>query len=85
LEASEGFLTVIGVQGKSCGAASQAIVNKCVRVKQGALVDDTTCLVIDCRPYNVPTFKGYHPEKEKNNGSIMHSRSKRVRYPCGLN
>lgn len=67
------------LQGKSCGAAAQAIVNKCFRVKQGALVDDTTCLVIDCRPYNVPTFKGYHPEKDKNNGSLMHS--KRVRVP----
>lgn len=66
------------MQGKSCGAAAQAIVNKCVRVKQGALVDDTTCLVIDCRPYNVPTFKGYHPDKEKNNGSMINS--KRVRF-----
>jgi hypothetical protein len=60
-----------GMQGKSCGASAQAIVNKCVRVRQGQLVDDTTCLVVDARPYEVPTFKAYAPDWTRWEGSML--------------
>jgi serine/threonine protein phosphatase PrpC len=51
------------VQGRTCGSACHAVVQKCLRVKQGALLDDTTCCVVDCRPHNVATFKRYFPER----------------------
>jgi hypothetical protein len=55
--------TVSAVHGRACGPACNAVIQKCLRVKQGALVDDTTCCVIDCRPHNVASFKRYFPER----------------------
>ena len=60
----------MAVQGKACGAAATNIVNKCVRVRQGALADDTTVVVIDCKPHNIASFKGYVPDLSKREGSI---------------
>jgi hypothetical protein len=57
------------MQGKACGAAATNIVNKCVRVRQGALADDTTCCVIDAKPHTVSTFKGYSPDLSNREGS----------------
>ena len=51
-------------KGKPCKSAANAVIHRCLRVKQGQLVDDSTCCVIDFRPYHVPTFKSYAPDKQ---------------------
>ena len=65
---------ISSVRGRTCASACNAVVHKCLRVKQGSLVDDTTCCVVDCRPHNVASFKGYSPEK-----NTMHSGRAMVR------
>jgi serine/threonine protein phosphatase PrpC len=63
---------LLSCKGKMCGGAANAVIHKCLRVKQGELVDDTTCCVVDCRPYNVPTFQKYMPDRAiAQNGSSV--------------
>jgi serine/threonine protein phosphatase PrpC len=54
---------VAACRGLPCASAANGVIHRCLRMKQGLLVDDTTCCVIDCRPYHAATFKGYHPDK----------------------
>lgn len=58
------WLTDSIMQGKACQAAATDVVREVAGLmykKRGHLTDDTTCMVIDCKPHAVRTFKGYAP------------------------
>ena len=55
---------------KGAEDAANAVCEQCIRCKQGFLIDDTTCMIVDFLPYNVETFKNYNLEKAMMDGSL---------------
>ena len=54
------------MQGKACREAANSVVRKVTELmnkKRGQITDDTSCMVIDCKPHSVTTFKGYIPDQ----------------------
>lgn len=64
------------LQGKACREAANDVVRKVTELmtkKRGQLTDDTSCMVIDCKPHAVATFKGYTPNQSLGRSSTSTS------------
>jgi len=64
-------IVVKAAKKRDSQSAAAAICEQCVRAKQGALVDDTSCAVVDFVPYGIDSFKGYDPLKHLADGVFM--------------
>jgi hypothetical protein len=61
------------LQGKACREAANDVVRTVTRLmlmKRGQLFDDVSCMVIDCKPHAVRTFKGYNPDASLSRASL---------------